>query len=137
MTKSGDLFKDGLSRCGPDEGPRLGIVVGDEAVDLAHEVGHRDEGAAADPTLGGEGEEEFDLIEPGGVGRGETELSARGVVRARRGPWDACGWLISCQPSDGCRVRREHWPRYGAGRTRIPDGEGGACIAPEQSRQVA
>jgi len=39
MTKSGDLFEDRFCGCGPSERGSIGIVMLDEAVDFADEIG--------------------------------------------------------------------------------------------------
>ena len=49
----------------------------DEAVDFFDEVGGGIERAATDGALSDEGEEAFDLVEPGGVGRREVNVPAR------------------------------------------------------------
>jgi len=53
------------------------VVVLDEGVDLALEVGHGVEGAAANRLVGDEREPAFDLIEPGAVGGREVQGKAR------------------------------------------------------------
>src|ERR1039458_10470357 len=45
-----------------------------EAVNLAHEFGDGDEGAASDGALGDKGEEALDLVEPRSIGRGEMKV---------------------------------------------------------------
>ena len=52
-------------------------VLLDEGIDLALEVGHGIEGAAADGLVGDQGESVFGLMEPGAVGRGEVQMEAR------------------------------------------------------------
>ena len=49
----------------------------DEAVDFFDEVGGGLEGATTDGALGDEGEEAFDLIEPGGIGGREVNVPTR------------------------------------------------------------
>ena len=49
----------------------------DEAVDFFDEVGGGLEGATTDGAFGDEGEEALDLVEPGGVGRGEVNVPTR------------------------------------------------------------
>jgi hypothetical protein len=46
MTKCGAFFEDCVGCGGPDEGPCPDLIIGDEVVDLADEVGDRDEGTA-------------------------------------------------------------------------------------------
>lgn len=77
FTKSLDLFENGIGRRGPDEGARLGIVRSDEVFDFGHEFFDGAERAAADGLLRNDVEPDFDLIEPGGVGRGEVHLIPR------------------------------------------------------------
>ena len=53
------------------------VVMADEAVDLFDEVGGGDERAATDGALSDEGEEAFDLVEPGGIGGREVNVPTR------------------------------------------------------------
>ena len=53
------------------------IVVGNEVFDLAPQIGHRVEGAAADGALRDQPEPAFDLVQPGGIGRGVVQVKAR------------------------------------------------------------
>jgi hypothetical protein len=53
------------------------VVVLDEVVDLALEVGHGVKGAAADGALRNQSEPALNLVEPGGVGGGVVEVKAR------------------------------------------------------------
>ena len=52
-------------------------MIADEAVDFFDEVGGGHERAATDSALGDEGEEAFDLVEPGGVGGREVSVPTR------------------------------------------------------------
>jgi hypothetical protein len=52
-------------------------VSADEAVDFFDEVGGGLEGATTDGALGDEGEEAFDLVEPGGIGGREVNVPTR------------------------------------------------------------
>jgi hypothetical protein len=52
-------------------------VGADEAIDFFDEVGGGLERAAPDGALSDEGEEAFDLVEPGGVGRREMNVPVR------------------------------------------------------------
>ena len=54
---------------GPDEGLWLLIMVGDEAVDGGLQVDDALEDAALETTLGEDGEEALDGVEPAGRGR--------------------------------------------------------------------
>jgi len=58
---SGDDF---VGIGGPDERLRLLVVVGDEAVDGGLKVDDAPEDAALEATLGEDGEEAFDGVEP-------------------------------------------------------------------------
>ena len=49
----------------------------DEAVDFLDKVGGGIERAATDSALSDEGEEAFDLVEPGSVGGGEVNVPTR------------------------------------------------------------
>ena len=53
------------------------VVVGDEAVDGGLEIDDALEDAALEATLGEDGEEALDGVEPAGGGRGEVEGPAR------------------------------------------------------------
>ena len=53
----------------------------DEAVDFFDEVGGGVEGTTTYGALGNEGEESFDLVEPGGVGGREVDLPARPLCK--------------------------------------------------------
>jgi hypothetical protein len=55
---------------GPDEGAGSLVVVGDEGVDVPDESFHDGEGLPVDRLAGQHREPDFDLVEPGGVGRG-------------------------------------------------------------------
>ena len=74
LTKSREFLDDCVSRSSPHEGLRVCIVGADVAVDFLDEVGGGVEGAAADGTLGDEGEEAFDLVEPRSIGRREVNV---------------------------------------------------------------
>jgi hypothetical protein len=52
------------------------VVVGDEVIDLGHQVGHRAERAAPDRLGADVGEEALDQVEPRAVGGDEVELPA-------------------------------------------------------------
>lgn len=52
-------------------------MIADEAVDFFDEVGGGNERATTDSALGDEGEEAFDLVEPGGVGGREVNVPTR------------------------------------------------------------
>ena len=53
---------------GPGEGFAVGVVRGDEVVDLLDQILDRGERAAADRLVSDQPEEAFDLIQPGTVG---------------------------------------------------------------------
>ena len=59
---------------GPDEGASALVVVGDEGVDVRDEFRNAGEGCAVERFAGEDGEPDFDLIEPGGVGRRVMEM---------------------------------------------------------------
>ena len=77
LTKSREFLEDGVSRSSPREGLWIFVVSADVAVDFFDEIGGGIEGAPTDRALGDEGEEAFDLIEPGGVGGREVKVPAR------------------------------------------------------------
>ena len=58
-----DLGKDGISGGGPHEGDGAVVVVSDEELDFADELGDAGEGAAADGHLGDDAEPAFDLVD--------------------------------------------------------------------------
>ena len=59
---------------GPDEGPGGLVVVGDEGVDVGDEFLNAGEGCALQRFPGQDREPDFDLAEPGGVGRRVVEM---------------------------------------------------------------
>ena len=59
------------------EGPRLGVVFGEETVDRHLEVDDRAEDAAFQPALGQRGEEPLHGVQPRARGRREVERPAR------------------------------------------------------------
>lgn len=65
FAESLEFGKDGVGGRGPHKGFRVLVVVFDKVIDLALEVGHRVEGAAADRPLGNQAEPAFDLVKPG------------------------------------------------------------------------
>ncbi len=69
----GGFFEDGLGGCGPDEGNRVLIVLGEIVVDGLLQAF---EGAATDAFSGDLGEEALDHVEPGGRGRREVDVEA-------------------------------------------------------------
>ncbi len=77
FAKSLEFGKDGVGGCCPHKGLRVLVVVLDEVIDLALEIGHGVEGAAADRTLGDQPEPTFDLVKPGGVGWSVVDVKAR------------------------------------------------------------
>jgi len=101
FTESLDLFENRIGRGCPGERARLGVVGSDEVFDFGHEFFDAAERTAADGLLPKDVEPDFDLVEPGGVGRGEVHLIprvhgqpalntgvlVRGVVGARRIEW--------------------------------------------------
>ena len=72
-----ELFEDGLSGGGPGEWLALLVVVSDEVIALGDQLFDRGEGAVANALLGDDGEEAFDLVEPGVAGRDEVRMPAR------------------------------------------------------------
>lgn len=76
FTQPRELGEYRLGRRGPLERLWMLVVVIDERVDLALEVGHRLERTAADRLVGDQGEPALDLIEPGTVGWREMDVKA-------------------------------------------------------------
>ena len=64
FAKSFEFGEDGVGGCGPHEWLRMGIVVGDEPLDLAHQVWKWLERITADGALRDEGEPALDLVDP-------------------------------------------------------------------------
>ena len=81
LTKSREFLEDSISSGSPDEGLCICVVGADEAVDFFDEVGGGLEGATTDGALGDEGEETFDLVEPGGVRGREVKLDSWMLVQ--------------------------------------------------------
>jgi hypothetical protein len=83
-------------------------VGADEVVDFFDEIGGGIERAATDGALSDEGEEAFDLVEPGGIGGREVnvparaacgEKSARILTSFKRSP-SALRWIaMTSQPA--------------------------------------
>ena len=59
---------------GPSEGRGIGVVAGDEVIDVLPELVDRGEGGSAERFAGEDGEPDLDLIEPGSPCRGEVEV---------------------------------------------------------------
>src|SRR5678816_902593 len=72
--KSIQLVEYGISRGSPGEGLAVGVVRGDEVIDLVDQVFDRRERAASDRLVGDQAEEAFDLVEPGAVGGNEMHV---------------------------------------------------------------
>jgi len=73
---------------------------------------------------GDEGEEAFDLVEPGGIGGREVNVPTRTAGE----PSLDLGMLVRGVVVDdeiGRRVGLARWPRCDAGRRGTPDGDGG------------
>ena len=68
---------------GPDEGLRLLVVVGDEAVDGGLKIDDALEDASLEATLAEDGEDALDGVEPTGRCRREVEGPARMAVPQR------------------------------------------------------
>ena len=82
---------DFLGAFRPDEGLWVEIVVGQEAVNGGLEIDDAFEDAALEPSLGENGEEAFDGIEPGGGCRREV----KGEAGVSTEPFDDLGMLVS------------------------------------------
>jgi hypothetical protein len=84
-------------------------VSADEAVDFFDEVGGGLEGATTDGALGDEGEEPFDLVEPGGIGGREVNVPTRTACE----PSSDLGMLVGGVVVDDDRRRAgpARWPR--------------------------
>ena len=98
----------------PDEGPRLLVVVGDEAIDGGREIDDAFEDAVLEAPLGEDGEETLDGVEP--TGRGGREMEAPAWMTPQ--PFDHLGVLVSgvvvedgvgpsCRPGPRARRRSE------------------------------
>ena len=71
-----ELGQDGLGGGGLHKGPRVVVVVLNELVDLALEIGHGVKGTPADSALCDQSEPAFDLVEPGSVGWCVVDMEA-------------------------------------------------------------
>src|SRR5260221_6234787 len=98
---------------GPDEGLRVMVGLGDEAVDGGLEVDDRAKDAALEAAPGEFGEEALDGIEPRARGRGEVEDETRADRRWswRRPDRSPAGQAAECAAAAACRA---------AGRRRRP-----------------
>lgn len=76
MLPAFDSGEDALWIGGPNEGFRIGVYLGNEAVDGDMQVNDGSEHAPFETTAGELGEEAFDRIEPGCRGRSEVERPA-------------------------------------------------------------
>ena len=76
LTKSPYLLQDGISRSGPDERAHFGIVSSHEVLDPGHQLLHAAKGPATDGLLRNDVDPNFDLVEPGGVGRSKVHVTA-------------------------------------------------------------
>ena len=83
FAKSFEFGEDGVGGSGPHEGLGVLIVVFNELMDFALQIGHGVEGAAADRALRDESEPALDLIEPGGVGGGVVNVEACAACEPR------------------------------------------------------
>ena len=70
-------MQDRIGSGSPGEGFAALVVSGDEVIDLADQVCHAGEGAAANCLVGDQSEEALDLVEPGTVGWDEVDMPAR------------------------------------------------------------
>jgi hypothetical protein len=67
FTQALEFSEDRFGGGSPFERMRMLIPVGDEALDLAAQIGDRGEGAAADRALSDQAEPTLDLVQPGGI----------------------------------------------------------------------
>ena len=74
---SSDRVEDGIGALGPDK--RLWVVImgPDEGGDIGLELIDAAMDAALDLLVGEESKPAFDVVQPGGAGRGEVEVIAR------------------------------------------------------------
>jgi hypothetical protein len=70
-------FEAFLVNLGFAPGERAGglIVAGDKSIDVFPELGDAGKARAVERQPAEDGEPAFDLVEPGGVGRGEVEMN--------------------------------------------------------------
>jgi len=101
LTKSFDLFEDGIGGGGPDK--RLGVNIGvlDKMIDLPDQVFHASECSPADRLLGDDVEPDFDLIEPRGVRRGEVDLIPGAAGQPTFDPRMLMGGVVVDHQMDG------------------------------------
>lgn len=79
---------DVIGGLGPDEGPGIGVVEIEVLLDGLLELAGRAMSTAADAGLGEGGKPAFDLVDPGGGGRGEVHVKSR---TAGKPGADRCG----------------------------------------------
>ena len=103
----------------------------DEVVDFFDEVRGGNERAATDGALSDEGEEAFDLVEPGGIGGREVNVPTRTACE----PSSDLGMLVGGVVVDDDRRRAgpARWPRYDAARLGIPDGDGEVALGDDRA----
>lgn len=83
MAEPGDGLEYVIDGFGPSEGLRVLIMVGDESGDGILQLCDAAIGSAFDLPLGEKGEPALDLIEPGGIGRRESESGSAAAWPAR------------------------------------------------------
>jgi hypothetical protein len=73
----GERGEDFVGGLGPGEGPWVGVPGIDPGADVAFEGVDAGVDAAAQELVGEQAEPAFDLVDPGGAGRGEVDVEAR------------------------------------------------------------
>lgn len=87
---AGDLGKDVVGRCGPNEGLGVAVVMRDVLGDGTLQVGHAGETVALDAVLGDVAKEPLDHVQPRGAGGGRVHDEARMLGQ----PQLHCGMLV-------------------------------------------
>ncbi len=73
----GERGEDFVGGLGPGEGPWVGVPGVNPGADVAFEGVDAGVDAAAQELVGEQAEPAFDLVDPGGAGRGEVDVEAR------------------------------------------------------------
>ena len=90
-TNSFEFGEDGVGGGSPLERLRMGVVVSDELLDLAHQLGKGAAGVTADGALCDEAEPALDLVDPRRIGGREMQIVTGSLCEP--GAILACLWV--------------------------------------------